>query len=383
MAHARQIWLSIHRWLGLAAAALFVVVGLSGSFLVFYLDIDRALNPDLVRATPTADPLPMSAILDAVTPVLEGRFLHSVFPPRDAHDVHHVWLTPSASDQSRMWEVLVDPYSGEVRGERAAVPVVEFSRRNITNTIYTLHFQLFAGSTGSTVVGVIGVLLMISATTGLVLWWPRPGGWRRALSIKRHASGFRLHFDIHRTVGAYGSIVLVVVAFTGVSLTFPDIVRSLLPLGTETAELPSGIDSRRAASPINADTVLALAQMAVPRGSVTCLWLPGASGAAWRVTLREQGGVLLAGGRADAYVGAGDGRLVRVARHDEASAEDTFFAWQLPLHNGTAFGFIGRIVVFVSGFVPLVLAVTGLLIYLRKRKARSHRTGRPARVTTE
>ena len=46
MNKARQAWVVIHRWVGLLAGAWLVVVGLSGSFLSFYPEIDRALNPD-------------------------------------------------------------------------------------------------------------------------------------------------------------------------------------------------------------------------------------------------------------------------------------------------------------------------------------------------
>ena len=42
---ARKAWLASHRWLGLVLGAFFVLLGLTGSLLVFYTELDTALNP--------------------------------------------------------------------------------------------------------------------------------------------------------------------------------------------------------------------------------------------------------------------------------------------------------------------------------------------------
>tara|TARA_R100001377_G_scaffold76605_1_gene53580 strand:+ start:1124 stop:1270 length:147 start_codon:yes stop_codon:yes gene_type:complete len=39
-----------------------------------------------------------------------------------------------------------------------------------------------------------------------------------------------------------------------------------------------------------------------------------------------------------------------------------------PLHNGDALGLVGPKLVFISGFLPAILFVTGLYIWWRKRK---------------
>ncbi|RYG85597.1 MAG: PepSY domain-containing protein, partial [Alphaproteobacteria bacterium] len=60
-------------------------------------------------------------------------------------------------------------------------------------------------------------------------------------------------------------------------------------------------------------------------------------------------------------------------RHDNGnSAGDVFFAWQYPLHSGQALGEPGRWIVFVSGFLTAALAITGWMLWLRRR--RSQRT---------
>ena len=47
----RRVWLRLHLYLGLAVGALLVVVGLTGSALVFMNELDAWLNPDLLTVT--------------------------------------------------------------------------------------------------------------------------------------------------------------------------------------------------------------------------------------------------------------------------------------------------------------------------------------------
>jgi uncharacterized iron-regulated membrane protein len=369
MKKARRLWLQVHRWVGLTAGLVLVVVGLSGSFLAFYPEIDRQLNPDWLISKPVGKPLSMQQVIDAARAEMPERFLHSVFPAKHDTDVHHVWFTPSAQDQSAMWEVLVDPYTGQTLGKRAAVPTLEFTRRNLVNTIYTLHFQLFMGEVGASIVGFSGVFLFMSAMSGVVLWWPRNRAFKKGLLIKPGSHGIRLHYDIHRVAGIYSFLLLVVMAVTGIYLTFPDYVKPFVN-SISSLHKPLKIDALplSTSSRISADDALTLANKFAPSGHVKCLWLPGASGQAWRVSMTAEKGITWSGSPIEIWLHPQSGVLLDSAQHEYGTNGDKFVNWQLPLHSGKAFGTPGRIVVCVLGFIPLIMALTGGLIWLRKRK---------------
>ena len=370
---ARRVWVILHRWIGLVIAAWLVVLGLSGSVLVFHPEIDRALNPDWTTPQSTGAPASMKRVLESAQRAMPDRFLHSVFPPSDASDVHHVWFTPSAADQGRMWEVLVDPNDARVLGQREAVPTTEFSRRNLVNATYTLHLDLLMGELGNVGVGVVGLLALVSCGTGLVLWWPRGGhGWRRAITIKPGARGVRLQFDLHRVFAIYSVALLIVVLFTGVTLIFSSQTRAVLAQVSTVRPHPLVPPAESAGASEDADRVLAAAAAEFPGSRIRCLWLPGASGSSWRVSLAEPRGVGLAGGRAELWSDPRDGTVVVMHRYGDASSADIYLAWQVPLHGGRAFGLAGRVIVCLLGFVPLLLAVTGASIWWRKRRGRRH-----------
>ena len=53
------------------------------------------------------------------------------------------------------------------------------------------------------------------------------------------------------------------------------------------------------------------------------------------------------------------------------SMADRYLAEQLWLHNGAAFGLMGRLLVFTAGFAPLALFVSGLIMWLKRRPGRA------------
>ena len=64
-----------------------------------------------------------------------------------------------------------------------------------------------------------------------------------------------------------------------------------------------------------------------------------------------------------------DGKLLQIKDPDHGSGGDLFMQWQWPLHSGQAFGWTGRIMVFISGLACPVLFVTGLIRWLQKKRA--------------
>ena len=70
----RRAWLRVHLYLGLALGGLFAVLGLSGSALVFYLELDTLLNPQIAVVQPAVAPSPDAVLqrLQALHPEHDG-----------------------------------------------------------------------------------------------------------------------------------------------------------------------------------------------------------------------------------------------------------------------------------------------------------------------
>jgi len=81
----RKIWLTVHLYLGLSVGAVLLLVGLTGSLLVFWLEIDRWLNPALTLVAKSDISFglkPMQDIVAAATAAMPANAVFSyVYPP--------------------------------------------------------------------------------------------------------------------------------------------------------------------------------------------------------------------------------------------------------------------------------------------------------------
>jgi uncharacterized iron-regulated membrane protein len=70
------------------------------------------------------------------------------------------------------------------------------------------------------------------------------------------------------------------------------------------------------------------------------------------------------------YLSAEDGRLISSNQPWHGTTADVFAQLQLPLHGGRILGMPGRIMMSLLGVVVVMLSVTGIVIWWRKRCSR-------------
>ncbi|PWB79477.1 MAG: hypothetical protein C3F11_20715, partial [Methylocystaceae bacterium] len=138
-----------------------------------------------------------------------------------------------------------------------------------------LHYTLLQGTVGATLIGVVGLFLMLSLATGVYLWLPRNGRWRQAFWIKRGASIERLTLDLQKTTGVYVCGDLLVILLSGVYLTFGPQVRAIVgllsPVGVHHIEdnLKSAPSGGR--PPVGAEAVVMAVDHLLPDGTLMSL----------------------------------------------------------------------------------------------------------------
>jgi uncharacterized iron-regulated membrane protein len=226
-------------------------------------------------------------------------------------------------------------------------------------------------SIGAPAVGCGAVALLLSLVTGLLLWWPRAGKWRRALTIKRAASRKRLIFDLHQ-LGIYALPVLATLFVSGLSLNLPETFRATVRLfspGTQTSP-PASAGRSSGHVALSITDAMAIADRHTPGGRFT--WLIPADAANPRHTICKDGLPEInrfVDSRCLSIASDG-GDILQIADTESGTNGDAFLAWQQPLHSGHAFGWMGRMVVFFGGVAAPMLFGTGVLRWLHKRAAR-------------
>ena len=100
-----------------------------------------------------------------------------------------------------------------------------------------------------------------------------------------------------------------------------------------------------------------------PNTAVDAIFYPNPQTGAWRVRLREDG-------RAEPVTIVINDRSGEVSVVQPLSGDRTA-SWIRWLHEGSHSGEVWRFVVFLSGIMPAVLGVTGILVWLRQRRQRA------------
>ncbi len=366
----RRLWLRVHLYLGLFGGAFFVLMSLTGSFLVFYKAIDEWLNPAQMTTSGSGPYKPLNEVVataQAVAPA--GGWLDSLELPSHEHDVFIAWhkVPTDQRDRFRWYLVTIDPYTGFVlsRDREWGMYFVSF--------IYELHESLLIDKLGRTLVGFVAIFLLVSIGTGVSLWWPRSGKVRQAFFPVAGASRIRRQYQWHKLSGAYGAIVLAVLAFTGVYLAFPTYVIPLVSAFSPVADVSDESTVRShpvlGQSTLSVEEAAGLAQSLFPDGRITYIGIPHEPTDVYHMTMYRSGDVRESAGSNMVWLDQYSGAVLKIHNWRTATAGETFVAWLFPLHNGEAFGLIGRWIVCIAGFVPLLLYVTALRMWWLKRGA--------------
>lgn len=367
----------LHLWIGLALCLPMVVVGLTGSILVYRSELAALLNPPPPLTCATGKPHAVADIIETVQARIGMGFKPVLYEPpagpgRPA-SIQFIALEGVAAGP-RVIEVMVDPVSLDfVRQSYNAFP-------GFLGTVLRLHANLLMRRDGRVCVGWLGVAMLALGISGLILWWPRWNRWRAAFVIKRGARGLRLYRDLHGAAGIWFFVVFITVSFSGIYFAFPRPIgagiKTLLP-----GRAPSGpvrILTIEGVQRIDADRAIATALTAAPGARLRSVGLPLRPDQPYRVSLAGPGDARGAP-EMTALINPWSAKLIDLVNPGRLGAAQIVIAWQDALHFGRGLGWVWRLLVFLSGLLPAMFAITGAAMWLTKRRARGrvHRTAIP------
>jgi uncharacterized iron-regulated membrane protein len=242
--------------------------------------------------------------------------------------------------------------------------------------IYDLHMYLQFGSMstiGRTGMGIATLVMLVMLLSGVASWLLPRGRLKTKFRLRwSNASVMRRTYDIHKLVGAYTLILLSLTVGTGAVIILSTQVRPLLnsvsPL--KPIEPPVSSVPFEGARRIRVDDVLAKGPEYFPGSRVVWVRVPGSPTQTYDLQIRQAGAPMTRFPRTHLYLDQYTGTVL--ATHDPKvdGVGDTILNWLVPLHDGKAFGMVGRVAVMLLGFVPAVMFVTGFMRWSQKRTAR-------------
>jgi len=334
--HFRLI-LSCHRWAGLSLGLVVLYMAITGAGLAFRTQLEPVTDAALLAA-PVCTPLPLDGLVEAARGAYPGVGLESLrFDPRGGQS-----MAVRFADRI---SVYIDPCDGRVLGRRGTLG-------GLFGTLENLHRLLFwdAHDVALTIVAAGFLLLLVGA--GFVSWWPRR---RMGMKIDLRLKGPASLANIHRTVGLYGGIILLVTAVTGLMMVTG--VGKSPPARVAVAEgLPASPEALWDA---------ASAKLSDPRDVLI------------RLPRRKTDPVRMLVAEADApHPRARDeltldpvsGAVLSFTPYAETTAGSKFANWMVSLHTGQVGGVAGAAIMFLGAASVPVLAYCGILLYWRRRR---------------
>ncbi|MES3101231.1 sulfite reductase flavoprotein subunit alpha [Sphingomonas faeni] len=362
----RRILFQIHWFLGITAGLVLALMGVTGATMSFEDEIMAALSPGVVTLAPSLLPrLSPDQIIAAASYQRDGARVTQVVIERDPTLAAEVTFAPPKGIR-RGTHMFVDPRTGVLLGPATG--------EAFFRTVMDLHRWLALpggpNSIGRQITGFAALSLIFFALSGLYLRWPRRAlDWRSWLVLDLRKTGRNLYRTLHAVIGGWLFVFYLLSALTGLTWSYDWYKRG----ATYVLTGKIGKDDGRRGEPAGTARPLAPAwarfvasegsrfdrvAITVPTGDkpVVMRMLPR------NVRFDRMTDEL----RFDAVTGA----LMQAERYAKRGPGATLAANFYALHTGAFFGIAGRILLFVSSLTMPLFTITGLLLYLARRRSK-------------
>jgi len=391
----RVIW-RWHFYAGLLVLPFLIMMAITGGAYLFKPELDHLIYRR-VEDVPAREQAiaPASTVIARVESALNGRVIE--LTPAGGPTSAVRLLVRVAGGEVRT--AFADPYDGHVTGSMSYGGVMQVIRK--------IHSLQQFGFWASCLIEIAAGWTIVLVATGIFLWWPRGTGG--GVVTVRGSPRTRLFWrDLHAVTGAVAGIVILFLAVTGMpwSMFWGDHVQNWATLahlgepappapvtpawlmtatmpnmphaphvhdGHGTSSLPWAMEQMTAPSsrppgggtqPISIDTALARfrdlgvhadASITLPEG-------PAAPYVAnWRPDRAEETRVVYL----DQYTGA---RLGDVGFKEFGPVAQSI-EWGIAVHQGQEFGAINRYIMLLGCVAIVLLAVSALTMWLKRRPA--------------
>ncbi|SEM90272.1 PepSY-associated TM helix domain-containing protein [Nitrosomonas marina] len=394
----RRLLTIVHRYTGLLLAPFLLIVGLTGSVLAFYHELDRWLNPSMLTVpVPQSssvlpfDPFALHERAENQTPHAQVDWFDLTFEPGQAY---RLFLLPRINPHSGLPydlpynEIYFNPYTGEQTGARTWGEV-SLAKENILSFLYRLHYALalpeHLAMFGMTILGVIALLWFLDSFVGFYLTVPQQR-MKQSLPYKQywqrwkpawHIKPSRFNYDLHRACGLWLWPVLLALAWSGVAFNLKEVYQPVMSSVLNMRDLDAlprldkplktpGLDWRAAHQFGHEYIQRASEEYGFVVERELSLFLDRVHGVYhYRVKTDHDYGK---NGATIVVLNAGTGKLVTLTTPVTDSIGDVVHRWITWLHTARVFGLPIQILICMAGLIVAILSVTGTVIWSRKHR---------------
>ncbi len=339
-----------HAWAGYLCAWFLIVIGLTGSVLVFEEEISAAIHPGWHVVEVSAE----RASLETIETELRAAYPHHQITgfklPRSGTDP----LQASLLRDGLFSIAYMDPSYGEILG---------LSTPHWRHIVLKVHNALVLGDWGMAFLFLIACCMVLLGTSGL---WMQRSILKKLFRRPRFARSPRLGFtDLHKMCGVPVYAFLLVLGVTGALYNLPAFGK----IASGNAETPGFGTSRRThqAAEFPIDRALATAMTHIPDFSPSYLSFPRNGDDKLRVFGSVPGQSFFGIFASSVEIDATDGEILGTKDIRTLPWNVKWRSFIRPLHYGNFGGIPVKIIYSLCSLALVVLSVTGLRIRATRR----------------
>jgi uncharacterized iron-regulated membrane protein len=388
----RAVW-RWHFYAGLFVIPFLLMLSLTGIVYLFKPQLDAVMYRNLLFVQPESNAVSYVQQVEMAQQAYPGATVTKVVPQAAPDRSTEIQLT--ANDQKLA--VFVNPYTGQVLGDRN-------EEQNLQAIARKIHGELMIGKTGDYLVELASCWALVLLITGLFLWLPRKEFKIAGTLVPRLWSKNKRIFwrDLHTVPGFYGLLLIGFLVLTGLPWSgfwgetfanvwnrFPaemwnEVPKStvltgalnqqgaqVVPWAVEKMPMPlsnnhqhhgSAAVSGTAAGAVTLDSVIALAEAnhAPPEYSVT---LPEGETGVYTIAATPGDVTQEMTMHVDQY----SGKVLADVRWQDYDLVPRAVEWGIAVHMGKNFGFANQLLMLVACLIVIVLCVSGLALWWRRR----------------
>lgn len=246
---------NIHLWLGLASGLVVFIISVTGSIYVFekelkawfYADRETVEVPAHLVKKPLHELLSVANKAVGKDHTIQSITVSSIpnqtysFRPKQIRDTTAFTHFGEIVYNHRFY---LDPYT-------AAVVKDENTTTEFFMVVLRMHRNLLINrSLGKMIIGISVIIFVVTLLSGIVLWWPKnknAAKQRIWFKWKESTSPKRKNYDLHNILGFYSMFILLAIALTGLSFSYPKFEQSVewMVNGGDSSPKPEKLRSKK------------------------------------------------------------------------------------------------------------------------------------------
>ncbi len=382
----KNIWFKLHLILGLSAGFILLIVGFTGAMLSFEKEILNLINKDTFKVVAQEQgKLSTKELLEKFQEQKPQSKINSITFSSSNDNSSMINVAGSGENARKGVTYYVNPYTAEI--------LPEVSGQIFFKTVESIHRRLLLDDFGKQVVGISVICLLFLMFSGIYIYYPRlKKSFSQSLKLNFQSKGRFFLSNLHSVIGMWVIPFYLVASLTGLYWSYEWFNNSLHQItGVEKPKKqhmqhsqeqnkPQGdMKQKEPRAEMNApqmtekisfdDVSLAVDTfntLIENRYSTATLRFPQ------KGTVYSFSYIALDASHERAKNTLEfDIKTKEISKHDKF--EDKTLLQQLmgsilPLHTGEYFGVVGQTLMFLASFMMPLFAVTGLMLYIKRRK---------------